>query len=117
LLKDAKKGSEASMISGLSMRVKDFKVMKSANDFYVPAASSDGTLRVWRLSVEDLKSHTGKAKQVGTLLGTYETSNRITCLEAFVMFPSMEGAEDDDDFEGFGENGDDLAESSSSDSE
>jgi protein MAK11 len=34
------------------------------------------------------------AKQVGRLLGMYETQNRITCVEAFVMIPRPLGAEE-----------------------
>ena len=37
------------------------------------------------------------ARLVGRLLGTYDTSNRITCLEAFVMIPRPAGLIDDDD--------------------
>jgi protein MAK11 len=108
--------------AGLSGRIKDFSILSigegNTKDFIIVAAGSDGALRVWKLSAsKDLGSHNGKAKQVGKLLGTYETGNRITCLKAFVMLPKMEGAEDDDieDFAGSEEDGDE--ESSSSDSD
>jgi protein MAK11 len=105
----------------LSGRIKDFSILGvgegAAKDFIIVAAGSDGALRLWKVASKDLASHKEKTKQVGELLGTYETGNRITCLKAFVMLPKMEGAEDDDieDFEGFGEDGDE--ESSGSDSD
>ncbi|KAG0645344.1 hypothetical protein D0Z07_8933 [Hyphodiscus hymeniophilus] len=106
--------------AALATRIKDFTVLSAKNgaskDFFIPAASSDGTLRIWKLSADDLVPHnSSKAEQVGTLLGAYETPNRITCMQAFVMLPSLEGA-NDDDFEGFDEE-DENPESSSSDSE
>lgn len=116
----AEKQAETAWVTGFSTRVKDFTVLSIgggvSRDFLFLAASSDGTLRIWRLSAKDLGSDTGKAKRVGALLGTYETSNRITCIQAFVMLPPMEEA-DDDNFEGFDEDDDEQAESSSSDSE
>jgi protein MAK11 len=90
---------------GLLGRVKDFTVLRTegSRDVYIVAASSDGAVRLWKLSTEDLASHNGKTKQVGTLLGdACETGNRITCVTAFVMLPTAEDAEDDiDEFEGF----------------
>jgi protein MAK11 len=108
--------------AGLSGRIKDFSILNvgegTTKDLIIVAAGSDGALRIWKLLVsKDLVSHKGKAKQVGELLGTYETGNRITCLKAFVMLPKMEGTDDDDieDFEGFGEDGDEESNSSDSD--
>jgi WD40 repeat protein len=120
----AEKLAETACIAALSTRVKDFTVLSvgegASKEFFIPAASSDGTLRIWKLSAKGMSPYTGKVKQLGTLLGTYETSNRITCMKAFVMLPSMEG-EEDGDFEGFDEgfdeDEDEEAESSSSDSE
>ncbi|KAE9366319.1 WD40 repeat-like protein [Stipitochalara longipes BDJ] len=105
---------------GLSGRIKDFSIFNNGDgatkDFIAVAGGSDGALRVWKLPAKDLTSHKGKPKQVGELLGTYETNNRITCLKSFVMLPKVEGAEDEeiDDFEGFEEEGE---EGSSSDSD
>jgi protein MAK11 len=105
---------------GFSGRIKDFSILDNGEgatkDFLVVAGGSDGALRVWKLLAKDLASHKGKARQVGGLLGTYETNNRITCLTSFVMLPKMEGAEDGeiDDFEGFEEENE---EGSSSDSD
>ncbi|CZR68707.1 related to MAK11 protein (maintenance of killer toxin-encoding satellite M1 dsRNA) [Phialocephala subalpina] len=106
----------------LSGRIKDFSILTvgegSTKDFIVVAAGSDGALRLWKISSTDLASHSDKVKQIGKLLGTYETGNRITCLRAFVMLPKMEGAEDDDigDLEGLEED-EDGAESNDSDSD
>ena len=100
--------------AGLTGRIKDFAVLSigegSSKELLIVAAGSDGAVRVWKLSAsKDLIPHNGTAKQVGQLLGTYETGNRVTCLKAFVMLPKAEGEEDgteDDlealeDFEGF----------------
>lgn len=96
--------------AGLNGRVKDFTVLSDGEGaskvLLIVAAGSDGALRIWRLSAsKDLIPHSGAVKQVGQLLGTYETGNRITCLEAFVMLPKMEEGEDNtedlEDFEGF----------------
>ncbi|KAL2123849.1 hypothetical protein VTJ04DRAFT_214 [Mycothermus thermophilus] len=100
--------------AGVEGRVKDFVVLPveiedEDNDgvykkfFFVVTAGSDGRVRVWQLSAEELKlkKNTGKDKdstaepeQVGKLLGTYETQNRITCLGAFCMIPKPAGAEE-----------------------
>ncbi|KAK2630005.1 hypothetical protein QTJ16_000825 [Diplocarpon rosae] len=103
----------------LSGRIKDFTVLNvgegASKEFIIVAGGSDGALRLWRLASKDLAAHNGQTKQIGKLLGTYETTNRITCLQAFVMLPKMEGDEIEDikDFEGL----EDDAEASSSDSE
>ena len=110
------KQAETACIIALSTRVKDFYVFCVDKDFFIPAASSDSTLRIWKVSAKDLGPHTGKVKHVGTLLGTYEISNRISCMKAFVMLPSI-GGDEDNDFEGFDEPEDDGVRSSSSDSE
>jgi protein MAK11 len=73
----------------------------------VITGSSDGAIRLWLLDLDDLTSsapapngiqtsapaleesndnaNQPKIRQVGTLVGSYETGNRITCLKAFVM--------------------------------
>jgi protein MAK11 len=105
--------------AGLSGRIKDFSILDNGDgttkDFVVVAGGSDGSLRIWKLPATDLTSHKSKTKQVGELLGTYETNNRITCLESFVMLPKIEGSEEDeiDSFGGF----EDGEEESSSDSD
>ncbi|TAQ84663.1 hypothetical protein B7494_g7001 [Chlorociboria aeruginascens] len=100
---------------GVTGRIKDFTALNTgASTTLIITGSSDGVIRIWNLSTTDL-THGGEAKQVGKLLGSYQTNNRITCLKAFVMLPRPEGAED----EGFdiedGEN--DKEELPSSDSE
>ncbi|KAJ3461623.1 hypothetical protein MRS44_010176 [Fusarium solani] len=92
---------------GVDGRIKDFVVIKSATDasrMYVAGGSSDGRVRLWRVSVDELQGKKKKqAKKgddaaagagVGKLLGTYETRNRITCMTAFLMIPRPEGAEE-----------------------
>lgn len=86
--------------AGLSGRVKDFTVLTvgegDSRVIFIVAGSSDGSLRLWKLP--PFKGLTPQVdstvKQVGTLLGTYETGNRVTCLKAFLMLPRPEGAED-----------------------
>ncbi|KAG8165665.1 hypothetical protein KVR01_004217 [Diaporthe batatas] len=87
--------------AGVTGRVKDFKIMRSDDApgvWFVVAASSDGKLRLWELSQDELKPRGGKgAPQAGKLLGTHDTQNRITCVEAFVMIPRPEGVEESED--------------------
>ncbi|KAJ9245554.1 hypothetical protein DTO169E5_859 [Paecilomyces variotii] len=104
--------------SGLSGRVKDFEILELdgpgafKDSLAVVTGGSDGAVRIWLVAKEDLKTReTEKSKkeskkdapspsQVGTLLGTYETGNRITCLKAFVMRQFDDpSATDDSDFE------------------
>jgi protein MAK11 len=44
-----------------------------------------------------------KTVQIGTLIGTYETGNRITCLDAFVMRSASDGFGGLSEFEGLTE--------------
>ncbi|KAH7062324.1 WD40-repeat-containing domain protein [Macrophomina phaseolina] len=96
--------------AGLNGRVKDFEILpipEEADQYYIITGSSDGAVRIWRLSQSELTlpaedaankgqddkdsekvatvSNTLSAKQVGELIGTHETGNRITCLKAFIM--------------------------------
>lgn len=101
--------------AGVAGRVKDFKIVQPENTpgvWYIVTASSDGKLRLWELSAEDLKPKDGtdKLKPAGKLLGTYETQNRITCVEAFIMIPRPEGVEESEEVE-------DLQDESDSDSD
>jgi protein MAK11 len=115
---EAEKQAELQWVTKFSTRIKDFAMLSVGKGvskcFFILTASSDGALRIWKLLAKDLAPNTGEAKQVGMLLGTYETPNRITCMQAFVMLPSKD--ESDDDFGQFNEV-EDSAESSSSDSE
>ncbi|KJZ73248.1 hypothetical protein HIM_07445 [Hirsutella minnesotensis 3608] len=89
---------------GVTGRIKDFAALRSeANPglLYLVAAGSDGNVRVWRVGTKKLADTGKKEKQqqspLGTLLGTYETRNRITCMTAFLMIPRPEGAEDSEE--------------------
>ena len=97
-------------------RIKDFEILnlKSPDGFseclIVVAGSSDGLIRLWKVDEADLseirlplESKTNSngdnaskhvasidpPKQLGHLIGVYETGNRITCLKAFVMLESV----------------------------
>lgn len=87
--------------AGVTGRVKDFKLVQAESAtgvWYIVAASSDGTLRLWELSRQELALKEGQTvKAAGKLLGTYETQNRITCVEAFVMIPRPDGVEDSEE--------------------
>jgi protein MAK11 len=90
--------------AGVTGRIKDFAMLRptgDSEDLFFACASSDGKVRVFRTSTSELnkarKSKKEATKQVGKLLGTYDTQNRITCLEAFVMIPRPDGAEDSDE--------------------
>ncbi|ETS76151.1 hypothetical protein PFICI_11538 [Pestalotiopsis fici W106-1] len=101
--------------AGIQGRIKDFAVLKPSDDsdeLYFTCGSSDGKIRVFRTSIAELKKakkvQDKEKKQVGKLLGAYETQNRITCLEAFVMIPRPDGAEDsEDEFEDVSSSDDD----------
>lgn len=88
--------------SGLPGRVKDFEIISlrdepagEEDDLLVVTGGSDGTVRAWQLHGNELVgsnsskgSKAGSTRQVGKLLGSYDTGDRITCLKAFVMLPS-----------------------------
>lgn len=102
--------------AGVTTRIKDFAVLRSglnAGMLYVAAASSDGKVRVWTVTDEQLGAGTGK--EVGKLSGVYETHNRITCLTAYVMVPRPDDAEDSE--EEVDEDDEDDEDSGDSDSE
>lgn len=106
--------------TGSAGRIKDFKILRLPNDpesLVLISASSDGSIRLWKLSVSDFYSkEQKKARRIGVLLGKYDTGNRITCLVAFVMLPLPEGAVENilGEEEGERENSDDDASSSDS---
>ncbi|KAH8674026.1 WD40-repeat-containing domain protein [Xylariales sp. PMI_506] len=90
--------------AGVDGRIKDFSVLRpspQSEELYFACGSSDGKVRVFKTSTVELnkakKAKDSKDKQVGKLLGTWNTQNRITCLEAFVMIPRPEGLEDSED--------------------
>ena len=119
------------------------EVSSTPSRIVIVAGSSDGSIRLWSLIEKDLEfddvplngvgapepAITRKAngvleddnkpggfhvRQIGQLLGTYQTGNRITCLKAFVMKDPL----DDPTAPAYGELLDDFAgiEGSSSDS-
>ncbi|KAI0892855.1 WD40 repeat-like protein [Annulohypoxylon nitens] len=90
--------------AGVLGRIKDFSINKILNkggdeSLVITAGSSDGKVRIFKLGVSELKKarKSKTAPTVGKLLGTYETQNRITCVEAFTMIPRPEGVEDSED--------------------
>ncbi|XDG00455.1 hypothetical protein ABKA04_000070 [Annulohypoxylon sp. FPYF3050] len=90
--------------AGVLGRIKDFSINKMPNkggdeSLVIAAGSSDGKVRIFKLGVSELKKarKSKTAPTVGKLLGTYETQNRITCVEAFTMIPRPEGVEDSED--------------------
>ncbi|CZT18018.1 related to MAK11 protein (maintenance of killer toxin-encoding satellite M1 dsRNA) [Ramularia collo-cygni] len=74
---------------GISGRVKDFEIvaLKGKANILIVTGSSDGAVRLWTVSGEQLAGEVSEdgPKQVGKLVATQETGNRITCLGAFVM--------------------------------
>jgi protein MAK11 len=90
--------------AGVSGRIKDFRVLTVQGEdgkraFFVVTAGSDGQIRLWLLAASDLvvakgSNNSATPQQVGKLLGTYGTQNRITCVEAFIMIRRPDGAEE-----------------------
>lgn len=104
--------------AGFIGRIKDFVVLpvseanaSPSTPLLVITGSSDGAVRVWRFSTSELSSSrakvdgdkeiakaAGEHPQVGSLVGSHETGNRITCLAAFVLDgPAEEEVEDDEE--------------------
>ena len=88
--------------AGVTGRIKDFEIIAlpasegQDSTSFIVTASSDGSIRVWQFTSQDIvgktserKSH-GKVAQIGKLIGTYETGSRITCLKAFLMRQSSQ---------------------------
>lgn len=87
--------------AGISGRIKDFSFLRPdqrKDELFVACGGSDGLLRVIQVDMQELgrARKADKPVQLGKVLGTYKTDNRITCLGAFVMIPRPEGAEDSD---------------------
>lgn len=87
---------------GVTGRIKDFAVVRSAADartLYVVGAGSDGVVRLWAVGVEELREACEKPREeaIGGLIGTCETDNRVTCMAAYVMIPRPEGLVDSDE--------------------
>lgn len=84
--------------TGIVGRIKDFEIIQisSTTDdskvLIVITANSDGTIRVWEIAESSFAEVTADvqsepARQIGILIGTYETGSRITCLVAYLMQP------------------------------
>lgn len=120
--------------SGVSGRIKDFEsiaipsTFSKKSSFIVVAGSSDGAIRLWKVGSNHFDQRPGDSNnpstkspedsppdthQIGALLGTYETGNRITCLKAFLMSGTPEDSESKTDMA----NGHDRDEDSSDDSD
>ncbi|KAF2793842.1 WD40 repeat-like protein [Melanomma pulvis-pyrius CBS 109.77] len=94
--------------AGITGRVKDFSVLRISADqpsvFLIITGSSDGTVRLWTIDMQNLKASTVSEeskdgfteKEVGKLIGTYSTGTRITCLKAFEMTGKAEEAEEEE---------------------
>ncbi|KAL2808120.1 60S ribosome biogenesis protein Mak11 [Aspergillus granulosus] len=115
---------------GFPGRVKDFEILRldgqpgaKSDDFAVVTANSEGVVRVWRLLGTELrrtqtkKPSDVKELQVGKLLGSYETGNRITCLKAFVMMPAGDPSTLEDLDDSFDEESEAKSSSEESDDE
>lgn len=101
--------------AGFPGRIKDFELLSLEgqakeyhNDVLFVTGNSDGVVRVWKVSGKDISSakKDKETTQIGRLLTTAETGNRITCLAAFVMLPAEDpstlidsGNEDSEDDE------------------
>jgi len=86
--------------AGIEGRIKDFSILRHEQEFVVSTANSEGIVKVWSIAVDELDLDKGKVKQVGKLLGTLETNNRVTCLVSYAMLPPVEGdGEEDEDLE------------------
>ncbi|KAI1456739.1 insulin-induced protein-domain-containing protein [Annulohypoxylon moriforme] len=89
--------------AGVSGRIKDFSINRvtgrGGDNLVIAAGSSDGKIRIFKVAAAELKKarKSKVAPTIGKLLGTYETQNRITCVEAFTMIPRPEGVEDSED--------------------
>ncbi|KAK7923252.1 MAK11-like protein [Apiospora marii] len=80
---------------GVSGRIKAFSLLRPdqrKDEVFFACGSSDGKLRLFQVTLKELvkSQKSDKPAQVGKLIGTYNTDNRITCMEAFVMIPRPE---------------------------
>lgn len=105
----------------VSGRIKDFTIIPvgegTSKKLIIITGNSDGSVKIWTLLASDLTTHEEKVKQVGKIMGSCETSKRITCLQAFIMLPRLDAADEElEEFEGF-DDAEEDGNSSSSDSE
>lgn len=100
--------------AGFPGRVKDFEILSLENQskglsdgFLLVTGNSEGVVRIWRITNKDLALVSARkdTRQVGSIVTSYETGNRITCLASFIMLPEedpetlldTDDEEDDDD--------------------
>ncbi|KAJ5502278.1 hypothetical protein N7463_005152 [Penicillium fimorum] len=98
--------------AGFPGRIKDFDILtlegqakEFRNEFLIVTANSDGVVRVWKVAGKEVTAARQEKKdttQIGKLLSTNETGNRITCMASFVMLPAEDpstliDSEDDSD--------------------
>lgn len=99
--------------AGFGGRIKDFEILQipesqrsASSPSFIVTGSSDGAVRIWKFSTAEIQEQAeangeaGKVtksplQQIGTLVGTHETGQRITCLAAFVMDGPQEQGEED----------------------
>lgn len=121
--------------AGFPGRVKDFAILSLADQakeirdgFLVVTGNSEGVVRIWKINGNDLlttkktkdskKSKDTTISQVGRVLSTYETGNRITCLASFIMLPAEDPSslfDSEDESEEEEEEDDDESDSDASD--
>ncbi|KAK2829890.1 hypothetical protein FQN49_007157 [Arthroderma sp. PD_2] len=94
--------------NGQSTRIKEFEILPLQEDsktkqFLVVTSGSDGALRIWAINPAEFNkkvkpSKSGKQPvQIGKILGTYETGNRVTCMKAFIMRESTVPEDEDEE--------------------
>ncbi|KAI5820759.1 WD40-repeat-containing domain protein [Pyronema omphalodes] len=103
---------------GMMGRVKDFSVVQTGGRVFVITAGSDGVVRIFDLcgegsgiEVEEGETETAKKigdkpteevkvpgdRQVGKIVGIYETTRRITCMVTMVMEEGQEVEQEDEE--------------------
>jgi protein MAK11 len=79
---------------GMPGRIKDFDTLTIYGKIYLITAGTDGVVRIWDLGVDSEKGggemkkiriDSGEGRQIGQLVGIYETERRITCLGVMKM--------------------------------
>jgi protein MAK11 len=94
---------------GLAGRIKDFMILeqpaKDSSTLIIVTVGSDGVIRIWAIEKDEIVTEK-ESKQVGRLLGMYQTGNRVTCMKAFIMSDSSDHAEVEEKINGNHENGD-----------
>lgn len=91
----AQLGGEAAGVSG---RIKDFEILDLPGSSLFITAGSDGAIRLWSVQSADLgkgAESESTTRQVGALIASHETGDRVTCLGAFVLDgKAQDGMED-----------------------